>query len=157
MSEVKGQGHIVCQYPTNTLPFRFSSIGKTITEICPKECLTLKNTSKFLYPLHNEVVGGGYTGFTPSVRPSICLSVRPASRVNSVAPTILIGSISFSYILSSNFRRCVTCKVHCKIFKFEFLAFFFLICNFYFVLSWLGIWCESLIWVIMGYLRMQAF
>ena len=52
-----------------------------------------------------------YTGFTPSVRPS----VRPASRVRSVAPTVLVGSISYLYILSSNFRRCVVCKVSGKI------------------------------------------
>ena len=84
---------------------------------------------------HNEVVGG-YIGFHPSV--------RPVSRVYSVAPTVLVGSISYLHILSSNFRRSVACKVYCKIFLF------FLICNFDFVLFWLGIWCESLVWVIMG-------
>ena len=41
----------------------------------------------------------------------------PASRVRSVAPTVLVGSISYLYILSSNFRRCVVCKVSCKICK----------------------------------------
>ena len=30
------------QYPTDAPPFRFISIGPTIPEICPKECLTLK-------------------------------------------------------------------------------------------------------------------
>ena len=49
-------------------------------------------------------------------RPSVC----PASCVRSVAPTVLVGSISYLYILSSNFRRCVTCKVSCKISKLEF-------------------------------------
>ena len=36
--------------------------------------------------------------------------------------------------------------------KFQNLKFwqFFKICNFDFVLFWLGIWCESLVWVIMG-------
>ena len=36
--------------------------------------------------------------------------------------------------------------------KFKNLKFwqFFKICNFDFVLFWLGIWCESLVWVIMG-------
>ena len=33
--------------------------------------------------------------------------------------------------------------------KFQNLAIF-KICNFDFVLFWLGIWCESLVWVIMG-------
>ena len=60
----------------------------------------------------------------PSVRPSVRPLVRPASRVRSVAPTVLVGSISYLYILSSNFRRCVVCKVSCKIPKFEFLAIF---------------------------------
>ena len=56
-----------------------------------------------------------------SVRPSI----RPASRVRSVVPTVLVGSISYSYILSSNFRRCVTCKVSCKISKIWIFGYFF--------------------------------
>ena len=50
-------------------------------------------------------------GILVSLRPS----VRPASCVRFVAPTVLVGSISYSYILSSNFRRCVVCKVSCKI------------------------------------------
>ena len=62
-----------------------------------------------LYPSHNEVVGG-YIGFTPSVhmsicpsiRPSVRPSIRPASHVRSVVPTVLVGSISYLYILSSN-------------------------------------------------------
>ena len=45
-------------------------------------------------------------------------SVRPASRVRSVAPTVLVGSISYLYILSISFRRCVTCKVSSKIQNF---------------------------------------
>ena len=53
-------------------------------------------TTKFL---------GVYTGFTPSVRPSI----HPAFCVCSVAPTVHVGSISYLYILLSNFRRCVVC------------------------------------------------
>ena len=59
-----------------------------------------------IIPPHNEIVGG-YIGFTPSVCPSVCPSIRPASRVRSVAPTVLVGSISYLYIISSNFRRCV--------------------------------------------------
>ena len=83
-----------------------------------------------------------------SVRPSVCPSVRPASRVRSVAPSDLVGSISYSYNLSSNYRRCVACKDSCKILKFEFIAFFFQISNFDFVFFWLGIW--KLVWVIKG-------
>ena len=61
----------------------------------------------------------GYIGFTPSVCPSFRPSVRPAYRVRSVAPTVLVGPISYLYILSSNFRMCVACKVSYSISKFE--------------------------------------
>ena len=47
-----------------------------------------------------------------SVHPS------PASCVRSVAPTCLVGSISYLHILSSDFRRCVACKVSFKIWIF---------------------------------------
>ena len=60
----------------------------------------------------------------PSVRrPFVSPSVRPTSRVRSVALTVLVGSVSYLYILSSNFRRYVARKVYRKITKFEFLAF----------------------------------
>ena len=56
---------------------------------------------------------------------SVRLSVHPpASRVHSVAPTVLVGSISYLYILSSNCRGCVTCTEFGKILKFEVLAIF---------------------------------
>ena len=57
-------------------------------------------------------------------RPSVPPSVRPAFRVRSVAPTVLVRSISYLWILSSSFRRCVVCIISCKISKFEFLAIF---------------------------------
>ena len=53
-------------------------------------------------------------------------------------------------ILSSNFRRCVGCKVYCKILKFEFKKKK-KNCNFYFVWFWLWILYESLVWVIIGW------
>ena len=77
-------------------------------------------TKPLLYPPTTKLLGGISVSLRPSVRPS----VRPASRVRSVAPAVLVGSISYLYILSSNFRRCVVCKVLCKILKFEFLAIF---------------------------------
>ena len=49
-----------------------------------------------IIPPHTTKLLGGYIGFTPSVRPS---RVRPASRVRSVASTVLVGSISYLYIL----------------------------------------------------------
>ena len=60
----------------------------------------------------------------PSVRPSVRLSVCGQNRVSSVSSRILIGSISYLHILSSNFRRCVACDAHFKIKKFEILAIF---------------------------------
>ena len=66
---------------------------------------------KFLYPPAQRSCWRGY--WFHSVRPSVHLS-----RVCSVAPTVLVGSISYLYILSSNFRRYVTCKVVGKIPKF---------------------------------------
>ena len=49
-----------------------------------------------------------------SVYPSIRPSIRPASHVRSVVPTVLVGSISYLYILSSNSgiseRRCSSCS-----------------------------------------------
>ena len=124
-------------------------------------CLTI--VYSIIIPPLNKVVGG-YIGFAPSIRPSVCPSVRPsvrpASRVCSVAPTVLVWSISYLHILPNSFR-CVACKVFCKIWIF---GSFFKICSFHFVLFWHGIWCESLVWVIMGgwgvvggrYLRTQA-
>ena len=63
-----------------------------------------------ILPPHNEVVEG-YICFTPSV--------SPTSRVCSVAPTVLGGSISYLYLLSSRFA---VSKLFRKISKFEFLA-----------------------------------
>ena len=95
-------------------------------------------------------VKGGYIGFILTVRLSVCPSFCGWNRVRSVSWTILAGFISYLHILSSNFRRCITCKVHQKKFqKFMFWQFF-LICSFNFVLFWLGIQYESIVWVIMG-------
>ena len=66
-----------------------------------------------------------------SVRPSVRLSVprpsrvRPASHVHSVAPTVLVGSISYLHILSSNSRRCVACQVFLQNFKILIFGNFF--------------------------------
>ena len=69
-------------------------------------------------PLTMKLLGGVYwfhSACRPSVRPSVRPSIHPASCVRSVAPTVLVGSIWYLHILSSNFRRCVTCKVYYKI------------------------------------------
>ena len=69
-------------------------------------------------PLFNEVERGVY--WYHLVRLSVC----GQNRVRSVSSTILIGSISYLHILSSNFRRCVACNARFKIKKCEILANF---------------------------------
>ena len=101
-------------------------------------------TAKSLCVIHytprlNEVESGVY--WYHLVRLSVC----GQNRVRSVSSTILIGSISYLDILLSNFRRCVVCYACFKIQKFGI----FLICNFDFVLFWLGIQYDSMVWVIM--------
>ena len=58
------------------------------------------------------------------------LSICGQKRVRSVSSTILDGSISCLHTLSSNFRRCVTCK--------DFFQNSKIWSNFVFVLFWLG-------------------
>ena len=74
--------------------------GGILVDTNTSACILLS----LLYPRTTKLLGG-YIGFIPSVR----LSIHPAFRVCSVAPTVLIGSISYLYILLSNFRGCVTC------------------------------------------------
>ena len=68
----------------------------------------------YYIPRTTKLLGGILVSLRPSVRPP----VRPS------VPTVLVRSISYLYILSSNFRMCVACKVSCKISKLEFLAIF---------------------------------
>ena len=91
-------------------------------------------------PFHTYLIVWNDIPFT------LCTSMIMKTRVRPVAHTVLIGSISYLYIFSSKFRRCVECKVSCKILQ-NFWQFF-KICNF--VMFWLVIWCQSLVWVIMG-------
>ena len=106
--------------------------------------------TSLLYHLHNEVVGG-YIGFTLSIPPSVCPSVRPSRIPCMLCSTYSSGWIHFIFIhLIKQFPK--VCRVfgflqHLKIWIF---GNFFKICNFDFVFFWLGIWCESLVWVIMG-------
>ena len=122
------------------------------THCCIDFCGILNQNVEFIIPPHTtKLLGeeGILVSLRPSVRPYLILSIRPsvrqsvfpASRVRSVAPTVLLGSISYLYISSSNFRGCVACfwKFFCKISKFGI----FLMGTFHFVLIWLWIWCEA--------------
>ena len=71
-------------------------------------------------PRFNEVERGVPVYWYHFVRLSVC----GQKRVRSVSSTILIGSISYLHILSSNFRRCVACNARFKIEIVEILANF---------------------------------
>ena len=92
---------------------------------------------RFLYPPLQRSWKGVYWFHLvrPSVRLSIHLSVCGQNCVCSVSSTKLVGSISYVHIFSSNFSRCVACKVRFKIKKFVFF--------------WFGIEYDSIVWVIM--------
>ena len=98
-------------------------------------------SSNLLYPpLQRSWTGVHWFHFVrPSVRMSVHLSLCGQNSVCSVSSTMLAGSISYLYILSSNFRMCVACKYHCKISKkFE-------ICNkLSLVLTWDPIWISTM-------------
>ena len=68
-----------------------------------------------IIPPASTKMKGGYTGFTLSICVSVRLSVCGQNGVSAVSSTILVGSISYFHILSSNFRRCVACFVFNKI------------------------------------------
>ena len=93
---------------------------------------------------------GGYIGFTPSV----CPSVRPASVPRpSRIPCPLCSFYSSGWIHFIFIHLIKQLQKVCRVQKFlQNLKFwhFLKICNIDFVLFWLGIWCESLVWVIMG-------
>ena len=111
----------------------------------------------WLYPpLQRSWKGGILVSPCPSVRLSVC----GQNRVRSVSSTILIGSISYLHILSSNFRRCVACNARFKIQKFEILAIFWnlqlWLCH---LLTWDPIWLNGMgnHEAAGGILRTQAF
>ena len=80
---------------------------------------TITEQYRIYTPRFNEVERGVY--WYHLVRLSVC----GQNRVRSVSSTILIGSISYLHILSSDFRRCVACNACFKIQKFNILAIFY--------------------------------
>ena len=122
------------------------------SKYCQWHCLRINVTRPywrkviFIHRLQRSWEEG--TGFTSSVRPSVRLSVRPSvcgqNRVRSVSPIILVGSISYLHILSSNFGMCVACKTYCNIQTIEFVALFFNLLLWHFLfMSWYLMWITS--------------
>ena len=87
--------------------------------------------------------GGVYIGFIPSVRPSLILC--------PLCSAYSSGWIDFIFVhLIKQLQK--VCRMYSFLQNFKIWSFdnFLEICNFDFVFFWLGIWCESLVWVIMG-------
>ena len=131
---------LVCHHMTSLNSFHIGSGDGLLPVLKPRPCLKqpwfiIHYTSRF-----NEVERG-HTGFT--------LSVCGQNRVLSVFSAILIGSISYLHILSSNFRECVACNVCSKIKKNWSLGEFCKFSTLIFILFWLGIQYESVVCVIM--------
>ena len=80
--------------------------------------LNIRYSSPNYTPASTKLKGGLLVSRRPSVCPSVRLSVRGHNRVCSVSSTILVRSISYLHILSSNFRRCVAYQVYFKIWIF---------------------------------------
>ena len=66
------------------------------------------------YTPHTTKLLGVYIGFTPSVRLSVCLSVRPSvpptSSVRSVASTVQDGFFPYLVQMINSTRGCVACE-----------------------------------------------
>ena len=94
-----------------------TGIYSLVSRIVYNTYLKLPNFSlmlhQFIVPHTQRSCWGVY--WFHSIHPSVRPSVHPASRVHSVAPTVLVGSISYLCIVSSNCSRCAVCKASCKI------------------------------------------
>ena len=101
-----------------------------MTQYFSRTCQLFWMTS--LYPSHNEVVGGDWFH-----------SIRPSVRPSWLDPFHIYTSHQAT-------SECVLCVKFLAKFKNWKFWQYFKICNSDFVWFWLGIWCESLVWVIMG-------
>ena len=115
----------ILQWPIHSLgPFDSYKHQWTASPVTSASSMVSQYLSQcwLIIPPASTKLKGGYTGITLSVCPSVRLSVCGQNRVRSVSSTILIGSISYLHILSSNFRRCVACNARFKIKKFVTLT-----------------------------------
>ena len=100
-------------------------------------------SDKLLYPPRNEVVGGVY--WFHSVRPSV---PRPSRIPCPLCSFYSSGWIHFIFIhLIKELQK--VCRVQSFLQNFKIWNFLKFVTS-DFVLFWPGIWCESLVWVIMG-------
>ena len=86
------------------------------------------------------------------------MSICGRNHVCSVSSTILVGSILYLHILSSNFSKCVTCKYFSELWSFDKFFEFVTVTLFCLGLGSNMNW--SVVWVIRGgggILRMQVF
>ena len=99
-------------------------------------------TVQSLHPPHNEVVGGVH--WFHLVRLSVPHPVSALLRLQFWLDPFYIYT---SYQATPEGVECL--KFLAELQNYNFWQFF-KICNFDFVFFWLGIWCESLVWVIIG-------
>ena len=106
-------------------------------------------------PASTKLMGGILVSPCPSVRPSVCPSVRL-----SVCPFVdrIVSALYLQQYSSDPFHICTSYQATSEgvsrvmpVSKFKYLKFWriFKICNFDFVIFWLGIQYDSMVWVIM--------
>ena len=112
---------------------------------------TKNHAATLIIPPASTKLIGGYTGITLSVCPSVCLSVCPS--VDRILSALYLQQYS-----SDPFHICTSYQATSEgvsrvmpVSKLKNLKFWriFKICNFDFVIFWLGIQYDSMVWVIM--------
>ena len=102
--------------PIPELELELSCNSNSGIELTPTLFTGITYRSDDGYVCHN------YTLYTTKLLGGILVSHISCRLCNAYSS----GWIHFIFI-SSNFRRCVTCKVYCKVSKFEFLAIFLIL------------------------------
>ena len=106
---------------------------------------------QFNYTPASTKLIGGYTGITLSVCPSVRLSVCPS--VDRIVSALYLQQYSSDpfHICTSYLTTLEGVPRVMPVSKFKNLKFWriFKICNFDFVIFWLGILYDSMVWVIM--------
>ena len=95
--------HINCALPPATISPCEHRCPPSVHSVCP-----LKYAHGFIIS-HTQRSYFGYIGFTPSARPSVRLSVRPASRVRSVVSTVQDRFFTYLVQMINSIRGCVAC------------------------------------------------